>query len=166
MGIATRVFRLSRGGGAAGCAHYVLARAARPSYAGADAGAEDAADAFASSALDHLTGWWARWRLPLDCRAEHALATVGETSSLVYDDGMEADPDLWDGPGLREVHVWTATGDRAGWIVVGAARDEAAFWAGVAEDRDLDGMRLRRPAQRLAAYLLTDLDGSGDLRDR
>jgi len=164
MSIATQVFRLCRGAGAGGCVHHLLARAGRPSAPGADAGAEDAADAFAESALDHLTGWWLRWRLPADCRAEHATTILGETSALVLDDGLADDPDLWDGPGLRTVAVWVATGDDPAAVALGAARDEAAFWAGVAVG-DLSRLRLHRPAVLLPAYLLTDLDGSGDLRD-
>jgi hypothetical protein len=165
MGSATQVFRLCRGTGAAGCVHHLLVRAARPSYPNADVGAEDAADAFASSALDHLTEWWLRWWLPADCRSEHANRIIGETSHLVFDERLADDPDLWAGPGLRKVGVWAATGDRSGWLVLGAAGDEAAFWAAIAEDEDLDGVRLDRPATFVPAYFLTDLDGSGDLRD-
>jgi hypothetical protein len=97
-------------------------------------GAEDAADALASSALDHP-------------------------------ERLADDPDLWAGPGLRKVGVWAATSDRAGWLVLGAASDEATFWTAIAEDEDLDGVRLDRPATFVPAYFLTDLDGSGDLRD-
>ena len=165
MGSATQVFRLCQSTAADGCVHYLLARAARPSYPNADAGAEDAADAFAASALDHLTGWWARWRLPVDCRSEHAHRIIGETSHVVFDDGLTDDPDLEAGQGLRTVDVWMATGDYPGFMVIGAARDQAAFWVGVAEDDDLDRVRLDRPARLVSAYFLTDLDGSGDLRD-
>jgi hypothetical protein len=165
MGIPTPVFRLSESAGPAGCVHHLLARAGRPGAPGADAGAEDAADAFAASALDHLTAWWRRWLLPRDCRQEHAHRVVGETSQVVVDDGLAGDPDLWSGPGLRTVEVWVAAGGHAGWVVLGAARDEAAFWAAVAGDGDLAGERLDRPARLLVAYLLTDGDGAGDLRD-
>jgi hypothetical protein len=121
--------------------------------------------AFADSALDHLSGWWLRWRLPLDCRSAHSTTVIGETSQIVFDEGLADDPELWAGPGLRRVEVWVTSGEHANSLVLGAARDETAFWAAVAEDHDLDAARLDRPARLLPTYFLTDLDGSGDLRD-
>ena len=165
MAIGTQVFRLVQCAGVAGCIHHLLVRAAQPSYPNHDAGAEDAAQAFASSALDHLTEWWVRWRLPVDCRSDHSHRIIGETSDLVFDEGLADDPDLWAGLGLRMVDVWTVTGARAGWMVLGAARNEAAFWAGVAEADHLDRVRLDTPARLVSAYFITELDGAGDLRD-
>jgi hypothetical protein len=145
--------------------HHLLARAGRPGYPNASQGAEDAADAFADSALDHLTQWWIRWRLPGDCRSDHThrILAVAEDGGLVFDDGLPNDPDLSAGPGLRTVRFfWTAVSDHPGWMVLGAARDEATFWASTADSDEV--FRLDRPAHFVSAYFLTDSDGSGDLR--
>jgi hypothetical protein len=160
VGIATPVFRLYRSRGAGGCEHHLLARAGRPSYPNHDAAAEQAADAFASSALDHLTGWWTRWLLPTQCSGSHEYVTVGETSYVAADDG----PDLWDGPGLREVDLYFATAERD-ILVIGAADDESVFWLGVGDEPDLETVGLTRPARRIRVDFLTDLDGGGDLHD-
>lgn len=160
VGIATPVFRLHRSTGAGGCVHHLLARAGRPSYPNHDAAAEEAADAFASSGLDHLTEWWLRWLLPLECTAQHDGVTVGETSFIAADDG----PDLWDAVGLRHVDVWVATGT-GGVLVLGAVEDESVFWIGVEDEPELDDVGLARPAALVRATFLTDQDGSGDLRD-
>ena len=159
VGIATPVFRLYRSRGAGGCEHHLLARAGRPSYPNHDAAAEEAADAFATSALDHLTGWWTYWLLPATCDGTHEHSTVGETSFVAADDG----PDLWDGTGLREVDLWFATGERDV-LVIGAVHEEEVFWLGVGDEPDLETASLARPARRVRVDFLTDLDGSGDLR--
>jgi hypothetical protein len=164
MGITTQVFRLYQSTSVAGCVHTLVARAAQPGYPNADAGAEDAAHAFASSALDHLTTWWARWLLPVTCRSEHTGSVIAETCQVVFDGSLADDLDLRTAEGLRDVDVWVATGERAGRVVLGVARDEAAFWAAVDDDH-AGRVEPRRPARLLHAYLVTDLDGSGDLRD-
>lgn len=160
MGSAFQVFRLLRYAGTGGCAHHLLLRAGQPSYPNADAGAEDAAGAFVESQLDHLAGWWARWWLGRHCPGPHSCELVGQTddSGLVFDPGV---PDLLEARGMRMLKVWTAALEPYS-LVLGAARDEAAFWAAVEEDGDLEPAG---PATCFDVYFLTDADGSGDLRD-
>ncbi len=139
------------------CRHELLLRAVRPSASNADQGMEDAADAFADSALLHLRSWWERYRLPLDCRANHRVTAVGRMAGPAVGDALYE-------RGLRQLDVWVArTPDDPPWLVVGAAGTEEEFWQEV-EDAEM-GANLHRPARQHSVYLLTDRDGDGDLRD-
>ena len=97
MGIGTDVFEAVRYEGES-CVHHVLLRAGRPSYPNADQGAEDAADAFAESAMAHLRGWFERWRLPRLCPAEHEVSREGFWPADEQWEELE-------GPGFRWVDV-------------------------------------------------------------
>ena len=92
--------------------------------------------------------------------APHEHDTVGETSHVAADDGI----DLWDGPGLREVDLWFATG-QPDVLVIGSAHEEEVFWLGVGDEPELESQALTRPARQVRVDFLTDLDGGGDLRD-
>ncbi|HXV92739.1 MAG TPA: hypothetical protein VD813_05535 [Pseudonocardia sp.] len=161
MATSVPVFSLYRYRSAdAGCAHHLLVRVSRPGYSNADQGAEDAADAFAASGTDHLRTWWARWRLPLDCRAEHTAELVGVMQEWPTADELS-------GRGLGRREVWVCpSGYGSPWVVLDTAEDEPDFWDRVRQDPDLASLRPRPPVTRYSVYLLTDEDGGGDLSER
>ena len=108
MGIETDVYRTLTYAGV-GCTHRLLLRATRPSYPNADAGAEDAAIAFADGALAQLQAWFERWRLTSICDAEHAVTAVEES---------EEHPPV-EGPGFR----WVGDDATPAYFLVDTGRD-------------------------------------------
>src|SRR2546430_17604688 len=98
MGIQLTELRLYRYTCRDECEHKLLLRVNQPSYPNADQGAEDAAEAFADSAANHLRTWWERWPMRRECRREHESELV----DVVYD-WMS---DELEGPGLCALRVW------------------------------------------------------------
>ena len=134
MGIAMRGFRLVHAAGPAGCDHYVLLRAGRPSYPNADQGSADAADAYPEMIMDGLTGWWRRWVLPAQCRwaghapADHELRVTEPVAVAVLDDdGESGRVDLYEDAGLRSFDVWIARRAAGAGAVIATAPAAEAF---------------------------------------
>jgi len=156
MGSQTAVFEFYTYSCGRRCEHTILVRVNRPAYPNADQGAEDAAEAFATSAADHLRTWWERWLLPRDCRRQHECV---QWDTAVTD---TMSPEL-DGPGLRHLTVWLA--DDGEDLVLGAAATEPEFWQ--TWNTYVGGEHEPRPRSVAThdVYFLTEQDGQQDLRD-
>ncbi|MET9251950.1 hypothetical protein [Nonomuraea sp. NPDC003709] len=156
MGIQRTQFRLYRYTCAEECQHKLLVRVNRPSYPNYDQSAEDAAEAFADSAADHLRTWWQRWLLPRNCRREH--------ESRLTNVFHEAISEELDGPGLREMLVWEMVTDDD--PIIGAASTEEEFWRRLNDYYGPDDLPTSaRQVVSHSVYFLTEQDGAGDLRD-
>jgi hypothetical protein len=156
MGIWLAEFRLYLYACHEECAHVLLLRVNRPSYPNYDQTAEDAAEAFADSAADHLRTWWERWLLPRECRREHQ----SQLTDVVYD----SIGDELEGPGLHPLRVWIVDVD--GEKVLVAAATEDVLWSQVEDHvgpESADMPRKRSVAHDV--YFLTEQSGRLDLRD-
>ncbi len=156
MTVPTAIFCLYRYT-SSGCAHDLLVRARRPGCSNADQSAQDAADAFARSASDHLRSWWERWRLPLDCEQRHTAELIGAMEEAPARDELHD-------AGQRRHTVWVAaSGYGRPWVVLDVAATEADFWSQVRDDPDLLALRPEPPAVAHDVYFVTDEDGGAFL---
>lgn len=128
--------------------HYLLTRVRRRDYSNAAQADADNADLEANSAETAIIVTYARNGFGGPCTVrkigEMQGRPVGEPS-----DDMRPSP----------IDVWVAQTEYGSpWIVLGLASNEEAFWEAILADPDLLSLKPARPARRLRAFFVPELE--------
>ncbi|MBD1860958.1 MULTISPECIES: hypothetical protein [Trichocoleus] len=154
MGISLEIFSLYRlAQEDANCSHYLLLKVDQAAFSNADAGEYNYVVEVADRIREALIEVYRAEQLANECTEFHVATLIGELQNTPI------------GEELRQEHskfyldLWVAE-TRFGhpWVVLGTAEDEEAFWQQVEEDGDFARLEALRPAAKLRAFFLTEMD--------